>query len=269
VKYRRNTWIIDQEKQIIMDKKLIQQFGTDILCYRIRAARQKVRMQYEDFDKQLIRLNKEYIELRHRRNNLGWEPLIPPVQKGWKRFFVLRKDVAVSRHAEFFEGILKKINTYDWSYRKNFLVKRRKGGRKFYVTKPQKLRQFYEWEFKRQNFDDKERQYFDMVYVYHRSHLQPTVKYVFREPWLFVLQVRPNIIDKVKIRDHELEARIQKIEDYIERNSYGGRRDKLVYGGTCRCCNDWDEREDERNPLKNKPLTRILDELRWNDTSHA
>jgi hypothetical protein len=42
-----------------MDTKLIKQFGTDILCYRIRTARQKKRMQYEDFDKQLIALNKE------------------------------------------------------------------------------------------------------------------------------------------------------------------------------------------------------------------
>ena len=37
-----------------MDTKFIQQYGEDILCYRLRTARQKKRMQYEDFDKQLI-----------------------------------------------------------------------------------------------------------------------------------------------------------------------------------------------------------------------
>ncbi len=39
-----------------MDTKLIQQYGEDILCYRLRTARQKKRMRYEDFDKQLIQL---------------------------------------------------------------------------------------------------------------------------------------------------------------------------------------------------------------------
>ena len=77
-----------------MDKKLIEQYGTEILSYRLRTARQKKRMQYEDFDKQLIQLHEEESALRSQKRNLGWEPLIPPVQKGWKRFFVLRDDVA-------------------------------------------------------------------------------------------------------------------------------------------------------------------------------
>lgn len=74
--------------------------------------RQKKRMQYEDFDKQLISLDKKRDDLQELKRNLGWEPLIPPVQKGWKRFFVLRDDVERSKHAEFFQNILKKINTY-------------------------------------------------------------------------------------------------------------------------------------------------------------
>ena len=107
-----------------MDTKLIKQFGTDILCYRIRTARQKKRMQYEDFDKQLIALSKEEIILHN--HNPGWEPLTPPVQRGWKRFFVLRDDVARSDDAQFFQNILAKINTEKWSYRKDFKKKKRK-----------------------------------------------------------------------------------------------------------------------------------------------
>src|SRR5688572_3974164 len=94
-----------ETKNIIMDRKLIQQYGTEILSYRLRTVRQRKRMQYEDFDKQLIKLYKEDKALGIKANNLGWEPLTPPVQKGWKRFFVLRDDVARSKHAEFFENI--------------------------------------------------------------------------------------------------------------------------------------------------------------------
>ncbi|HVV04083.1 MAG TPA: hypothetical protein VHC96_07645 [Puia sp.] len=95
-----------------MDRKTIERYGADILCYRLRTARHKKRMQYEDLDKRLIALDKEQWALRKQQWNLGWEPLIPPVQKGWKRCFVLQGDVARGKHAEFFEGILKKINTY-------------------------------------------------------------------------------------------------------------------------------------------------------------
>ena len=70
------------------------------------------------------------------------------------------------------------------------------------------------------------------------------------------------MIDKTKIRDHELEARIQGIHDYLERNGYGGRQNKVVYGGKRnRRYKDYEDKYDERNPLKNKPLERILDEL--------
>jgi len=242
-----------------MDRKLIQKYGSDILSYRLQTARRKTRMQYEDLDKKLIRLDREYSELWHRRNHLGYEPLIPPVQKGWKRFFVLREDVAQSKQAELFEGILKKINTYDWSHRRNFLVKRRYRGRKFYIVKPQKLKEPYTWEFDRIGFNEMERRFFYTVEYFKNNQLQAT-KYVFSEPWRFTLQVRPNIIDKVRIRNHDLEARMQHLDDYFERNNLKGRRDKLVYGKS-RVWKGKGERYDERDPLKNKPLKRVLDEL--------
>lgn len=150
-----------------MDKKLIQQFGTDILCYRIRPARHKVRMQYEDLDKHLIQLDKEERQLWRRRVRLGWEPLIPPFQKGWNRSFVLREDVAASKDTEFFQGILNKINTCHWSHQKNFRIKKRRLGRKYYVVKPQKLRDLSPFEFRRQAFTDREQTYFDIEYRYH------------------------------------------------------------------------------------------------------
>jgi hypothetical protein len=102
-----------------MDTKLIQQYGEDILCYRLRTARQKKRMQYEDFDNQLIQLHKKENALNLQKRNLGWQALNPPVKKGWIRHFVVRDDVARSRHGDFFEALLKKINTYDYDWKKD------------------------------------------------------------------------------------------------------------------------------------------------------
>jgi hypothetical protein len=213
-----------------MNRQLLKESGQDIGCYRLRTRRHKIRTQYEDFDKQLRRLNREEAKLRKKRNNLGWEPLLPPVQKGWKRKFVLREDVARTNKAAFFEEILQKINTKEWSSRKDFLVKRRKFGRKIYVVKPQYLKKLDLWEWRKGAFSGAEQQFFECVFsIDKRGYVKQ--QYVFTEPWRFVLKILPNIIDKVRIRDVETEQRMQEIDNYITRNDFKGRIQKTVYGG--------------------------------------
>ena len=70
-----------EKNKFIMDTKLIGQWGEEILSYRLRTARAKKRAQYKDFHKQLIKLDKEETALHKQKHNLGWEPLVPPVQK--------------------------------------------------------------------------------------------------------------------------------------------------------------------------------------------
>ena len=247
-----------ETNKLIMDSKLIKQYGPEILSYRLRTVRQKKRMQYEDFDKRLLQLGKEEKRLCKQKHALGWEPLMPPVQKGWKRFFVLREDVARGKHAEFFENILQKINTYDWSHRKDFMVRKRRYGRNKYGVKTQSLLRPYEYKFQKMGFTDGEKQFF--YEVWERDYKgKPEKRYVFIEPWRFVLRVRPNVIDKVKKRDEVMERRLKEIDNYLSRNFYRHRLSKLLYGY------EWGYRwrgEDERekNVLKNKPLQHILEE---------
>lgn len=245
-----------------MDTKIIQQYGEDILSYRLRTARQKKRMQYKDFDKHLIQLYKEERALYVQRRNLGWEPLIPPVQKGWKRFFVLRDDVARSKQSEFFQGILKKINTYDWSHRKDFKIKKRRFGRKQYVVKEQKLLQPGEWQFAKLAFTEGEKQMFHEEFSYDKWGGQLVKRYVFNEPWRFVLKVKPNMITKVRIKDVVLESRIEGIRNYLQRNDYRKRQTKLLYGSSRWRYWKAEESKNKKNPLKNKSVQKIMDELK-------
>ena len=245
--------------QIIMDSKLIQQYGEEILCYRLRTARQKKRMQYDDFDKQLIQMHKEKNILYEQERNLGWEPLVPPVQKGWKRFFVLKDDVERSKNAEFFKAILKKINTYEWSYRKNFLVRRRKRGKKIYVVKGQKLLEPCPSHFAKLGFNDAQKQMFHEVFRYDKSR-RMTKRYVFNEPWRFVLRVRPNMITRVKANDSLIEARMRELDSYLERNNLKWKQIKLLEGNCRRRHRDWDNYK-ETYAFENWPLERILDQL--------
>ena len=247
---------------IIMDTKLIQQYGEEILSYRLRTKRNKIRAQYKDFHKRLIDLDKEERALHRQKWNLGWEPLEPPVQKGWKRVFVLRDDVARSRQADFYAGILARINTTEWSHRKDFKKKKRAFGRKIYVVREQYLLKPDEHHFHKLAFSDAEQAQFHPEWSYQKGTGKFIKRYVFNEPWRFVLRVKPNIIDKVRKMDPELDARIHEIAAYTERNGYEKIQDRLLDRS-----HKWWKWEGlakytETNALKNKPLQSILDSLK-------
>jgi len=250
---------------IFMDSKIIEQYGEEILCYRLRTARQKRRMQYEGLDKQLIQLHKEESCLGEQQKNLGWEPLVPPVQKGWVRSFVLREDVAKSKYADFFEEILKKINTCQYDWRKDFKRKKRKRGRKIYVVKQQAILQPYEWHFVKLNFTEAEKSFFFPVYEMNQKR-QLVKRYVFKEPWRFVLKIKPNIIDKVRKKDTVIESRLSEIEDYLKKNDLRKRQGKILRGFVQYRAWVEFEKYDEVFKYKNKSLIQILDIIK-NETS--
>jgi hypothetical protein len=187
---------------------------------------------------------------------------VPPVQKGWKRSFVLREDVAKSDDADFYEGILAKINTTLWSYRKDFLKKKKIYGRKRYVVREQHLLRPDEYHFKKLNFSEAEKQqFYEEVLLLGRSKVW-IKRYVFKEPWRFVLRVQPNIIDKVRKRDPDIDARLHEIDNYLERNAYRDILAHLVHGSTKRSYWKDYEKPQERNCFINKPIQRILDEIK-------
>lgn len=243
-----------------MDKQLIDKYGEDILCYRLRTARQKKRMQNEDFDKYLIQLDKEESSLYKQIRNLGWEPLYPPIQKGWVRSFELREDVARHKHADFFEGILKKINTYQYDWKKDFKQKRRKFGRKIYVPRAQSILSPETWHFKKLNFSEAEKQFFSEVWEFNKNWGWQK-RFVFNEPWRFVLRIKPNMIDKVRKRDAELETKLKSIQNYVEKNNLTGRQMKLIHGHY-----PWNKRDFEKynqiSIYKGKNLCQILDAIK-------
>lgn len=231
-----------------------------LLHFRLRTKRHKKRAQYEDWDKQLLALHWEELELRYQQRNLGWIDLNSPVVRGWKRYFVLRQDIARSKHAAFFESILRKINTVEYSHRKDFKVKKRKWGKKIYVVREQKILHPDAYHFNKLKFTDREKQMFTEVISFDQYRRRFVKKYVFVELWRFVLRVRPNVITKTRARDEVIESRIRQIDNYIAHNHLQGRMNRLTDGNSYSW---WDgERKKEINPLRNKSILMILDELK-------
>lgn len=175
--------------------------------------------------------------------------------RGWKRYFVLRDDLAKSKQAPFFESILNKINTTHYSYRKNFTIKKRNGGKKVHVVKEQHLLCPYPFQFDQLKFSEAEKQFFEERCMLNTSAGKQGRIFVFTQPWRFVLRVRPNIITKKRARDEVIESRLQQICNYIKCNALWGRINHLTGGYRY----SWqEERAKEKNFLKNKPLAAIL-----------
>lgn len=225
---------------------------------RIRGARRRKRMQILDSDKKLISLFNEEVAVSKKIGNLGLAELKPPVQQGYIRFFILRPDVRRTKDSLFFEKILQKINTTQWSYRKDFKKKRRKYGKKLYAVREQCLRDIEEWEFN-EKFSEPERQCFYETLIHSKNCKKPFKVFRFIESWRFILRVQPNMITKVRIKDLDLERRSADIQRYFQLDNRRNRLWKLLYGRH-RWKWHFPPKAKYKDPLANRSLADILDE---------
>jgi hypothetical protein len=236
----------------------------DFLHYRLRTARQKKRLQKKDYDKQLIQLDKKRSALWEAKHKLPRVPLKEPYQKGWKRVFVLREDVRVSRYGAFYEQLLTKINTVVYSNDKRFrrYVRRRRQQKKVYEDIPQSLKQFHlhEWTSPKLKLTEGEKLQFHLEDRWSEQQKMWVQRYVINEPWRYVLKVRPHIITEAKLVDNLLEQEISELDNYICSHHLDGRIRKLTNGRREAWKDCRGEKEKYKSPFKNKPRHTILDE---------
>jgi len=227
------------------------------LPYRLRTARQKKRLQRSDFDKQLLALYRHETLLWNVRAALPLVPLREPYQKGWKRSFIIRADVKRSSAAPFYEALLPKINTVEYSADQQFKCKKRRKSRKTYLVRQQYLKTFtkQEWD---SMFTIKEKPHFHLKQTWNSKQRIWNIRFLFNEPWRYVLKVEPHIITHVKMIDSVLEQQISEVNNYIERNYLRPRMTKIRGGGYNYYRRTDTEKEKYRNTLKNKPLHVLL-----------
>jgi hypothetical protein len=228
---------------------------------RLKSARRRKRLQKKDKEKRLIQLHKEERKLNKQIWNLGYEPLIPPVQRGWKRTFVLREDVKRGEKSGFFLELLKKINTVQYSDRKDFTKKGRVLGRKIRNPREQRLRHLHLYELPKAKLTEEEALFFKESFVFHRNKVLEKVL-EFTEPWRFVLKVMPNMITEVKIKDGVLEQKREEINNYLQRNNLYPKLFRLIDGHYQ--CNGRDKNNEKpkyKNLFKNKPFHIILNDF--------
>lgn len=201
-------------------------------CSRIKTERRKKRLQKKELEKQLFRNYKELRCIRKEQWNLGYIDLVPPVQKGWKRFFVLKEDVAKTKDTLFFQQIIDKINKPQFSFRKDFKVRQKQKGKKVYVDRLQPLPVIELYELRTIKFTEQERMFFNNEQrcdQFRGRHVWRTVL-VFKEPWRFVLKVAPNMITQVRIIDSALIKAEAELENHLLKNNLLNKMYKVVDG---------------------------------------
>jgi hypothetical protein len=187
------------------------------LAFAIRGKtdRQRKRDAFKQKEKQLIQLDKKETQLYHQKRNLGFELLENPYQKGFKRFFVVREDIAQSKYGEFYNELLTYINSTKYSLRKDFKKSKKIKRKRVYVEISQELESFHDFQFKK--IPEKFKPCFWPTLAYHPNFKSFEMKYKFIDPWKYVLKTEPNIITHRRKIDHELEQEISQIENKIER----------------------------------------------------
>jgi hypothetical protein len=222
---------------------------------RIKSARRKRRLVKTDRDKQLIQLCKRRAALWEQRKNLPPVPLEQPYQRGWKRFFVLRDDIRRSPRAEFYGALLVKINTVEYHHDKSFKRRKRRKKRYVFSVKKQSLREFdlYQWNHPKLKLNEQEKDCFTRVETYSIKTRRTDVKYVFNEPWRYVLKVAPHIVTHKMALDIDIERELAWIAVHIDKHDLQPRIDLLVYGRGYNSHKCYDEPAKYINKLKNIP----------------
>lgn len=221
----------------------------------IKSARQKKRLVRTDCDKQLIQLAKRRDELCEQKRLLPMVPLEQSYQRGWKRFFVLQKDVKHSSRRNFYEALLPKINTVEYHQDKSFKRKKRRKQRYVYHLKAQILRELsqHSWDVNRVNLTEEEKVCFTRVETFDVKTYRTDVKHVFAEPWRFVLKIAPHMVTHTKLMDVDIEKELAYIENHIDNNHLWPRINLLTRGRRYRWKDEFNERAKYINKFKNIP----------------
>lgn len=245
-----------------MDNPVQTEIENYIAASRIRTTRRRIRDARTQFEKQLRSLHREEKRMSEIWYKRGYVPLEPPVMIGYKRFFVLRDDVARSRHADFYEGLLTKINTCDYSHRKDFKVKKRSHGRKHWVLREQQLLQPDLQAFAKLKLTEKEAACFEERFFFFKNSPEPQKRMVFKESWRFILRVRPNMVTVARMELPELKSQMQQLDDYVKRFCLEHKILKVIYSRVY-SCHTWDTVE-KKHYIKKRTLQQMLQE-EWYD----
>mgnify|MGYP007082080505 CR=1 FL=1 len=133
-------------------------------------------------EKELRRLNKEYITAWRLSNDKGYYQEIEPVQRGWIRFFVLRDDIKNRKDARDIQQVLDRINVTIYCHRYDFLTRNWKT--KKMVPMEHRLKTLDDANY--QKLSEKHKSYFTKMLMYDKTFKRFAVRWAFKSEFFFI-----------------------------------------------------------------------------------
>lgn len=202
-------------------------------------------------EKHLRSLHRELERLRQRQKNPPVHELHPPIQRGWKRHFVMPHATRERPDAALLETILVQLNTVRFFWRPDFKHTRRHGGRRDPVEIEQQLMAIASHRWEEDKIPSEWRRYFRIDLVpdlFVREICRGCVRsrrwsnpiflaqrrgyvwaYAFRFPALFELRVERHWLTHFTVIEPEVEERVAEIERWMEHH-HGYKRFQRLQG---------------------------------------
>ena len=170
-------------------------------------------------DKKLLRLRKRQNEIYRIERGLPLIALDKPIQKGFKKDFVLRDDVARRRDSNDLQRILGAINHTVYCKNQDFKVKKWHSNQMEDI--PHKLAHIPANKWDKLGWPEHFKKWFvyeERPYVGKYSTF--IVKgYWFKYPYMFTERILPNFVTHVKQIDTNLEKEKKEIQQYFEQHN--------------------------------------------------
>jgi hypothetical protein len=189
-----------------------------------------MRMDKFENEKELISIWKKKWRLMQGKRALNWVELPKPERWGYKRFFVLREDVAKSREANFYAGILKLIQNTVLSRDKKFEYKDYKTKTKKPIMQYVKDIDLREWNklIAAGKLTDKQQSFFERKWKNNPGNRGGYWTFEFKKPWVFEMKRQPHYITHRILIDPKLESELTELSNRIERQNLTPKISKIM-----------------------------------------
>jgi hypothetical protein len=211
----------------------------------ISKQRQK-RLDTKESDKDLISIWRKKIKLMNGKRSLNRIELEKPERWGYVRTFTLRDDIAKSKEADFYRGLLKLVQIEVFSRDKKFEYKDYKTKKKLPIDQQLGFITHKVWNklIVDGKLTDKQKACFELRWKMNKYTRHGEWVFEFTKPWMFVYKVDIHYLTHRTVIDPQLESELRELENKIVNQNLMPKISKLMGWS-----NGWKDWKDMLNKL--------------------
>ena len=182
--------------------------------------RRAKRIAKNQFDKTVLALEREYKELQEAKRAIPWIKLDEPIQRGWKRFYVLRDDVNRRADANIIRDVLKRVKLTQYCDNEAFEQYNWKA-EQWYPMREEMLKPLGIGECDRDpGITERHRKFLikNSDWFYQHGWKKIVEGYWFKEKWMLEVKVEPHYVTHYQELDAELETKLAHIDKKLYEN---------------------------------------------------